>query len=135
MKNVIIDTNILIDYLRAGRGPFSSLTQLQKQHKIELCLSSITVMELFAGESSRQKSEYLKEFIDQFKIIPFDKNIAKFCGELRRDQKMAIQTADLLIGATTLWLKAQLATRNQKHFTAIPGLKFFNLPTSGEESP
>lgn len=128
MKSIVVDTDILIDYLRAGRGPFPALIELQKQHKVELCLSSVTVMELFAGKSSRGKSEYLEEFIGQFKVIPFDKIIAKFCGELRRDLKMSIQTTDLLIGTTALWLNAQLTTGNKKHFTGIPGLKFFNPP-------
>lgn len=128
MKSVIIDTDILIDYLRVGLGIFPTLIELQKQHKFELCLSSITVMELFAGKSSKEKQAYLEEFINQFNVIPFDKAIAKFCGEIRRDRKMSIQTSDLLIGTTALWLKAQLATRNQKHFTGIPGLKFFKLP-------
>lgn len=127
MKSIVVDTNVLIDYLRVERGPFPALIELQKQHKIELCLSSITVMELFAGKSSKEASEYLEEFIGQFKIIPFDKILARFTGELRREKRMAMQTADLIIGATTLWLKAYLATGNQKHFTGIPGLKFFEL--------
>lgn len=128
MKRVVIDTDILIDYLRVRKGSFVELIELQKQHKIELYLSSITVMELFAGKSSAEIASYLEAFIEQFNIIPFDKVLARFSGELRRERTLAIQTTDFIIGATTIWLKAQLATRNKKHFQGIPGLIFFDLP-------
>lgn len=127
MKNVVVDTDILIDFLRAGRGPFAELIGLQKQRQIELYLSGITVMELFAGKSSAETADNLEKFIGSFKVVPFDKKLARFSGELRRERKFAIQTTDFIIGSTALWLKAQLATRNKKHFAGIPGLKFFDF--------
>ncbi|MBI2310190.1 type II toxin-antitoxin system VapC family toxin [Candidatus Collierbacteria bacterium] len=126
MKKVLVDTDILIDFFRSGRGSFPALIGLQKQRQIELYLSSITVMELFAGKSSAETAVTLEKFIDSFKVVTFDKVLARFSGELRRERKLAIQTSDFIIGATSIWLKVQLATRNKKHFQGIPGLKFFN---------
>lgn len=127
MKRVVVDTDILIDFLRVKRGSFAQLIAQQKQRKIELYLSSITVMELYAGKSSADILTYLEEFVGQFKIVSFDKVLARFSGELRRERKLSIQTTDFIIGVSALWLKAEVATRNKKHFQGIQGLKFFKL--------
>lgn len=128
MKKVLLDTNILIDYLRAKRGPIIELFQLQEQGRIQLYLSSLTVMELYAGLSSPKMQDELDAVFNACFIIPFDQVIARFAGELKRDKKfLAVPLADFLIGTTALWLKARLATGNQKHFAGIPGLKFFDL--------
>lgn len=129
MTKVLVDTNILIDYLRAKRGPIVELFQLQEKGHVQLYLSSLTVMELYAGLSSSKIQDELDAVFNACFIIPFDQVIARFAGELKRDKKFrAVPLADFLIGTTALWLEAQLATRNQKHFTGIPGLKFFNSP-------
>ena len=129
MKKVVLDTDIIIDFFRAEIGPFSRLIELQNLHAIELYLSSITVMELFTGESSEKNAAQLEEFIEKFRIVTFDKILARFTGELRRGRKLNLHFADFIIGSTTLWLGAELATRNKKHFQEIPGLKFFNSPS------
>lgn len=129
MKKVLLDTNILIDYLRAKRGPIVELFQLQEKGHIQLYLSSLTVMELYAGLSSSKMQDELDAVFNACFMIPFDQVIARFAGELKRNKKFqAVPLADFLIGTTALWLKAQLATGNQKHFAGIPGLKFFDLP-------
>jgi predicted nucleic acid-binding protein len=126
VKKVVLDTDIIIDFFRAEIGPFSRLIELQNRHAIELYLSSITVMELFTGESSEKNAAQLEEFIEKFRIVTFDKILARFTGELRRGRKLNLHFADFIIGSTTLWLGAELATRNKKHFQEIPGLKFFS---------
>jgi predicted nucleic acid-binding protein len=128
VRKVILDTDIIIDFIRAERGPLSELIELQSLHDIELYLSSITVMELFAGQSSQENAAKLEKLIDKFRIVAFDKVLARFTGEFRRGKKLDLHFADFIIGATAVWLKAQLATGNKKHFQGIPGLKFFNLP-------
>ena len=130
MKKVLIDTDIIIDFLRTNKGSFLSLLELQEQGDFILYISSITVMELFVGTSSQKPDQFkqLKELISSLLVVPFDAKLAQFTGELKRGKKLTILTSDLIIGATSLWLKTQLATRNKKHFAGIPGLKFFHLP-------
>ena len=127
MKKVLIDTDIIIDFLRTNKGLFFSLLESQEQGNFILYISSITVMELFVGTSSQKPDQFkhLKELISSLRVVPFDAKLAQFTGELKRGKKWTILTSDLIIAATSLWLKAQLATKNKKHFAAIPGLKFF----------
>ena len=131
MKKVLVDTDIIIDFLRTNEGVFLTLLKLQEQGSFTLYISSITVMELFVGTSSQKPAQFkqLKELISSLRVVPLDTNLAQFTGELKRGKKWTILTSDLIIASTALWLKAELATRNKKHFAAIPGLKFFNLPS------
>lgn len=130
MKKVLIDTDIIIDFLRTNEGLFPTLLELQVQGNLTLYISSVTIMELFVGTSSQKQvqSQQLKELIDSFRVIPLDAKLAQFTGELKRGKKWTILTSDLIIGATALWLNAELVTNNRKHFSVIPGLKFFKLP-------
>lgn len=129
MTKVLLDTNIIIDYLRGALGPLPQLVDLQEEGKGELYLSSLTIMEIYAGLSSTKMEKELQLLFDTCTVVPFDALVARFAGELKRDKKFrTVPVADYLIGSTALWLKAQLATRNKKHFQGIPGLKFFKLP-------
>jgi predicted nucleic acid-binding protein len=127
MTKIVFDTDILIDYLRINHELFPRLVHLQRAGQAELFLSSISVMELFSGLSSK-KSKNLKTILGICTVIPFDSELAQFAGELKRDRKFpSVPLADYIVGSTALWLKAQLATRNKKHFQGIPGLKFFKF--------
>lgn len=128
MKKVLIDTDIIIDFLRTNEGLFPTLLELQVQGNLTLYISSVTIMELFVGTSSQKQvqSQQLKELIDSFRVIPLDAKLAQFTGELKRGKKWTILTSDLIIGATAIWFNAELVTNNRKHFSVIPGLKLFN---------
>jgi len=125
MTKVLVDTNIIIDYLRAGLKPFADLVKLQKEKKIELCLSSMSILELFAGKSSKENSEKLLELSDFMIVIPLTTELAKLSGELKRDNKLSIAVSDLVIATSALSVNAKLATRNRRHFRGIPKLQFF----------
>lgn len=126
MNKILIDTDILIDFLRTKKGVLLDLFNLQSEHKVELFIASATIVELYSVKSSKLKNPDISEFISSFKIIELTKPLAKFAGELRRDNKLIIRFADLAIGATALFINAKLATRNRKHFQVIPNLKFYN---------
>jgi predicted nucleic acid-binding protein len=56
--------------------------------------------------------------------------IARLAGQIEGEQAALgniIATEDLLIGATTLSLRYDVATLNTRHFAAIPGLKVVGL--------
>ena len=56
-------------------------------------------------------------------VLPFDARAAARFDELKR-QKIRIGTQDLKIAAITLVNNATLLTRNARHFTHVPDLKF-----------
>ncbi len=125
MKKIVVDTDILIDHLRIGKDVLQKLMELQGENKIELYLSSMSILELFAGKSSQQSSAKLLQFIALFHVIPLNEEIAKLAGELKRDNKPSIAIADLVIATSALYLDAQLATRNKRHYQGIPKLRFY----------
>lgn len=125
MEQIVVDTNIIIDFLRLGKGYFEELVHLQEAGQVELIISSVTVFELFSGQSSKKTEEVLTEMITKIKVVPFDGAVAKLAGELNRDGNFFSGLADLIVGATALYSEAKLATNNQKHFCGLPGLRFF----------
>lgn len=125
MQKVVVDSNIIIDYLRTSIGWLPELLSLQTQGKIEIYISSITVFELFAGNSSKKDESKILELVSSLKMIAFDEKLAKFAGELTRNWKLSLPLADFIIASTALFIQAQVATRNKNHFKVVPKLKFF----------
>lgn len=125
MIKILLDSDVIIDFLRSGQGQLPSLFKLQSENKAELYISAITVLELFAGKSSKQITPDLLELISSFKIIQISTDLAQYAGELRRDNNLAIALADLLVGASALYIKAKLATGNRRHFQKISRLIFY----------
>lgn len=124
MTRVLIDTNIIIDYLRAGVETLTELMALQLENKIELYLSSMSILELFSGTSSKIGSDSILSLIDALTIVPLSAELAKFAGEIRREHNLSIAVSDLVIAASALSVGARLATRNKRHFRGIPKLRF-----------
>lgn len=125
MKKVVVDTDIVIDFLRTNKGLLPQLRGLQEQGEVEIYISSITIMELFAGEMKSVQLKMLIELLVNFKVIPFDEEIAKFAGEEKRGKRLQIQLSDFIIGITSIYFKADLATRDKDHFHGIKSIKFF----------
>ena len=114
--NLLIDTDILIDYLRDYPPAVEWLEALS----VDLILSAINVAEIYSGmrESERPKIETLLEC---FTIIPLDAALAESGGLLRRDFGKSHGTglADAIIAGTVQKLGCSLATLNQKHFPML----------------
>jgi len=124
-KKVVIDTNILVEYLR-GRKRILERLIVQKETE-ELIISSITILELFAGRSTkdRQEEQKVRSLIGEFSCVEVNKLIAEKGGKILRDYPQIHQMADAVIAATALLEKAYLATLNKKHYQGVKGLKFW----------
>lgn len=127
MDQIIVDTDILIDYFRTNKGGLVNLLDKQLQGKLEMAISSVTVYELFSGKSSKETKSVISGLISKFKIIPMDEKIAEFAGELNRDNNLSISSHDFFIAATAILSDSSLATKNKKHFSRIPNLKLFSI--------
>lgn len=127
---VILDTNIIIDHLRQIEAKQTAYQQLLKKYtKKSLGISTITIQELFVGQSTRSK-KFQKEIlatISGIKIFAHSKPIAHRAGELMRDSNNNLKFADSAIAGTALHYNAKLATLNTKDFTGIPHLQLLSL--------
>ena len=127
VQAVLIDTDIIVDFLRTDGGLLPKLVGMQQEGAAGLFISSITMIELFAGDSASRQAKLLEELFGQFRIVPVDQVLARFVGEAKRGMRVNIALGDFVIGMTAVWLGAKLATKNQKHFAQIEGLKFFEV--------
>ena len=82
MKNILVDTNIVLDLLTKRREfykPASVLFTLSDYHKINLYISSLTFANIYYLLEKELKSEKTKEVLRKFKllvkILPMDDKI------------------------------------------------------------
>lgn len=114
MSRLLIDTDVLIDFLR-GKQKALDLLKSFPEDSITCC-SVITVAELFAGMLETEKEKTVR-LIDSLEVISIDRNIAELAGEFKKDTKSHhIGLDDYFIAATALIHDAELVTKNYKHY-------------------
>jgi len=128
---IVVDTNIIIDFVKKGDETLEEYLKLQKRSRTKLYLSVITVFEYFSGIDIDKKDLYQEseKLFERFYIQELNETIVKIAASLNFQKKLYryIDTSDILIAATCLYLDAFLLTKNQKHFKLIPNLKFASL--------
>jgi predicted nucleic acid-binding protein len=114
MKKVLVDTDILIDFLR---GKESARDYLRgKLQEAILCCSVIAVAEIYAEMLEKEREKTLA-LLDGLFILPVTLEIAEIAGRFKRSVKsQALELDDCLIAATAFVEQAILATRNRKHY-------------------
>jgi predicted nucleic acid-binding protein len=114
---LLIDTDVLIDYLRDRPEAVSYLESLAET----LLISVVTIAELYAGVRDGAERNALDSFIQAFEIVAVDEAIAVTGGLYRRDYSKSHNTglADALIAATAEIRNAELVTLNKKHFPML----------------
>lgn len=117
MTELLIDSDVLIDYLRDRAEAVTYLESLTPP----LSISAITVAELYAGVRDGAERMTLDRFIDSFQVVTIDEDIATRAGIIRRDFGKSHGTglADAVIAATAELHHAKLVTLNSKHFQMI----------------
>ena len=113
---ILVDTDILIDYLRGTQAAIKYL----EESEADLKLSVVNIAELHSGVRDHER-EAVNSLLECFEIIPLDRDIAVNGGLLRRDfgKSHGIGLADALIAATAEKLGCQLATLNRKHYPML----------------
>lgn len=119
---MLIDTDILVDYLRLLPEAVSFLDGLSKKERM---VSVLTHLELLQGCSTKQKSQSIDHFVKQFKVLPLSDDISISVVKLFREHKWHshMSIPDVFIAATALDSGEILYTRNVKDYRMIPGLK------------
>jgi predicted nucleic acid-binding protein len=119
MEKLLIDTDVLIDYLR---NVSQAVKFLENKIETDTCyLSAITIAELFAGVREGKERSMIEKFFEAFEIVEVDTNIAQKGGLYRRDYGKSYGTglADAIIAASAEFYQAKLITLNKKHFPMV----------------
>lgn len=126
MKSYLIDTSVIINYLRDKGSTVKTLDNLEG----ELCSSYVCLAELYEGifrvkEPEKAEKTVMDFFAGLSQTFSLDHEIAKTFGQLRADLKKQgsiIEDLDLLLAATCIAHKLTLITANSKHFSKITDL-------------
>jgi hypothetical protein len=120
-KTLLVDTDVLIDFLRGSDKAISFIQKFSSQ----IILSPIVVAELYAGVKGANELSILDNFVSHFRVAPITKDIARAGGLYKRDfgKSHGVGLADAILAATVEKEKAELKTLNVKHYPMIRGLK------------
>ena len=125
---VMLDTNILVF---AIRHPKSGLKQRFREYMGgELCISSVTYMELIDGvkrsRDVRRNDEALHEVLAGIYILPFDTYAVEHAGDIMAFLSLKgtrIGEKDTMIAGHARSLNLTLITNNTREFERVPGLQ------------
>lgn len=120
MSDHLLDTCVLIDYLRDREGAVQLIGRLAMRPSI----SVVTIAELCAGilnDRERDRIEALPALLD---VRDVDFEIARLAGSYRLQYRCShgVGMPDALIAATARVHGARLVTRNTRHFPMLDDL-------------
>jgi len=111
---LLIDTDVMIEYLRGTEAAIAFLESLEQRP----ATSVICVAELLAGIRDEQERKALEQFLLAFDKLSVDEEIAQLGGQYRRTYMRSHNTglADALIAATANKHRLLLTTFNARHY-------------------
>ena len=121
--SALVDTSILIDYLRGHAGA-GDLLERERAADV-LHASEITRIEVLAGMRPADEDD-TRALLSTLVWHPVDADIAEEAGALGRQwlpSHHTIDSADLAIAATAVRTDARLLTRNVRHFPIFTDLQ------------
>jgi predicted nucleic acid-binding protein len=114
---MLVDTDILIDYLR-GHPEAGSFLESRID---EVSISAVSVAELYQGVREGRERTLLARMVSALTVLPLTTDIAERAGLFRRDYRATTGCglADCVIAATAARHGLELATLNGKHFRML----------------
>ena len=134
MSDHILDSNILIRYLRKTAGYKDLLHEIER--KGWTYISVMTRLEIVRGMREREREETF-DLLDTLETLPMTSEIADLAGELIRlwrTRGVTLGDADAIIAASAIHHGLALVTTNAKHFP-MPELIVFQADEQGHLSP
>lgn len=124
---ILVDTTVIIDI---WRGKQQIKTILKQYKEVSLCISAITIAELYDGLGyTKEKKgdtihnkikEQIEKILSSFHIIPINIQILQESGAYKgrlRAKGILLDIADCIIGLTAKLMNAdKVITRNPGHF-------------------
>jgi tRNA(fMet)-specific endonuclease VapC len=130
MLKYMLDTNIVIYTIKNKPEVVRSRF---KQHYGQMCISSVSYMELIFGAERSGNPEknlrVLEGFVARMDVIPFENEAAVHSGQLRAElanKGTPIGPYDVMIAGHARSEGFILVTNNEKEFARVPGLRVEN---------
>ncbi|MCU0469433.1 MAG: type II toxin-antitoxin system VapC family toxin [Arcicella sp.] len=121
----MLDTNIVVDYLRQNPTVVSFIEDYGKQN---FALSPIVIMEIYQGVFDKKDLDRTRKRLKGFATLTLDQEIVSLALSLQLEYVLShrIGIPDSIIAATALVFNLELRTFNMKDFRFIPTLKVSN---------
>ena len=125
-----LDTNVVIDATNNKKIAHIVLSHFKKVTASDIIIPAIVIAELEFG--ARHSTDYdrnmkvVKEFLKDFKVIPFTEKEAEFYGRIRQQLTLdgtPIGSNDMLIAATALAHDTTIVTHNVGELSRVKDLK------------
>jgi len=130
MLKYMLDTNIAIYTIK---NKPSEVREFFKAHDGQMCISSVTLMELVYGaEASAAVERNLRDiegFAARLEVLPYDIEAAAHTGQLRAElRKMGrpIGPYDEMIAGHARSQGLVVVANNTKQFENVPGIRLMN---------
>ena len=128
MENIVLDTDILIDFLRNKRETVLLIESLRYEN---LATTAINAFELFWG-AYKVKSQLaaVEKLLNSISLLNTTRRSMKEAGSIAAgldSQGVQINVGDLLIAAICKVNNFAIATNNRKHFERIEGLSLWSV--------
>lgn len=127
MKKLLIDTSVLIDFLRVKSQKEETLYYKLAKAGHPFYASILTHSELFSGKSiweDKNARSAAEKLFSEIELIPLDITVSQQAGKIRAYYDITL--IDSIIAATALINKLRLVTLNKKDFKKIKGLKLLD---------
>lgn len=127
MKKLLLDTSVLVDFLRKKDKEGTLLVKILRAG-YEPTISLITQTELYAGKSvwwKRKARKELEDLLAGLEIIALDEEVSRLAGQIRAKYRLGI--VDAIIAAEAITSRLPLVTLNIKDFEKVKGLKILEI--------
>ncbi len=134
MSDHILDSNILIRYLRKTTGYRDLLHDIER--KGWTFISAMTRLEIVRGMKAREREDTF-DLLNSLETISMSLEISDLAGELIRSWRgrgIILSDTDAIIAATALQHGLVLVTINPKHFP-MPDLSILQADEEGNLAP
>ena len=122
---VLIDTSVLIDYLRDTRPNAAAVTALI--HAKQLHTTGIIMAELLQGTKNTTEESYVSELLDALPAVEITAALWIKAGKLScslRRNGITLPLSDIAIAVTAMEYNLSVFTLDG-HFKNIPGVKIY----------
>jgi len=120
MEDILIDTDVVIEYLRSKDKSSTELIKLLQKH--DVLLSSISEFELYLGAKTERHQTDLEMVFNEVEVIPFDFGCGRIAAKIWKGQELThqhLEIKDVFIASIAIYNEVWLRTFNEKNFKGM----------------
>jgi predicted nucleic acid-binding protein len=126
MESIVLDTDILIDFLRNKKEAIDLIETLRNEN---LATTSINAFELFWGaHKAKSQLKPVEKLLNSVILLNTTRKSMREAGSIAADldhRGIQVNVGDLLIAAICKVNNYAIVTNNKKHFERIEGLRLW----------